>query len=65
MRLLVKYECIECDEQFLVDKARAEGKELICPYCTEETEAVAGQNPDPDVDLGSQLDGCLWPSGPE
>jgi sarcosine oxidase delta subunit len=58
--LLEKWTCLSgCGESFLVDSNRSEGKDLLCPYCGKYAEAVARQNP--DADLETQLEGCLWP----
>ena len=61
-QLLEKWECLNdsCGHSFLVDKQAAKGKKhLTCPFCGQKTEAVAHQNP--DADLETQLNGCLYP----
>lgn len=62
VRLLVKWEClyVNCGKSFLVDTSNVDGKELFCPFCKSESEAVASQNP--DVDIVDQLEGCLYPN---
>lgn len=62
-RLLEKFKCHDedCGHEFLVDMSVAIGKSLNCPFCGEWTESVANQNPDPNVSLEGQLDGCLYP----
>ncbi|MFP3390629.1 hypothetical protein [Brevibacillus sp. SIMBA_040] len=60
-QLLEKWECLNdsCGHSFLVDKGTAKGKSLSCPFCEQSSEAVAHQNP--DADLETQLEGCLYP----
>lgn len=60
-RLLEKWEClnIKCHKSFIVDKLLAHKKQLYCPFCKEESIAIAYQ--DRDTDIEDQLDGCLYP----
>lgn len=57
MHHLVKYECCDCDGEFIVSKVQAKGEVyMTCPYCNgTETEEVAELV---DYDILNSL-GCM------
>lgn len=55
---LVKYECLGCEEQFIINQSRekkheAEGNIISCPFCkSERVQAIVLSDPNGDHDLG-------------
>jgi hypothetical protein len=52
---LVKYQCYECNGQFIVGEKHSENREIHCPYChTNNVEAIvwAYDEVREDLDLG-------------
>lgn len=52
-----KYECLSCEEQFIVNESVSKKKKLKCPFCQSDAEAIAesGENGEEVADLL----GCL------
>lgn len=58
---LVKYQCFECDKQFIVGAMdEKEKKPICCPYCQSETiDDMVNVEPDQDYSKWLEEMGCM------